>query len=126
VNLSQIAGGAEDIRVHPDGDLYVITGNGFIRVNTTGTYLGSFSTTNTNGLLSSAPQSLSFDNEGNIWALQGGRLLKIPVNSPAASKNYSFTSDLSNISSIDVLNISGNDNDLLLSKTSGNVAIRIK
>jgi PKD repeat protein len=126
INLSQIAGGAEEVVIHPDGNLYVITGNGFIKVNTTGTYLGSYSAANTGGLLSSAPQTLKFDNEGNIWVVQAGRLLKIPINSPSASKNYSFTPELTSISSVDVLNVSGTDNDLLLSKTSGNVAIRIK
>ena len=126
VNMSQITSGADDIKIHPNGDLYITTSSGFIRANTTGSYISSFNSSNTNGLLSTAPQSLAFDNEENIWVLQSGRLLKIPVMASTAAKNYSFTPDLTNISSVDVLNVNGTDNDLLLSKTSGNVAIRIK
>src|SRR5215203_6646910 len=126
VNTAGIAGGAGNIQVSANGEIYLSTGQGIVRVNSSGTFISSYTASNTNGLLTGAPKEFHFDGEGNIWVLYGGRLLKIPINTPANAKNYSYTADLNNISSFDVLNVTNSDKDILLAKTTGNAAIQIK
>jgi hypothetical protein len=50
----------------------------------------------------------------------------VPMSNSTNTKKYSFNADLSNLASLSVLDFSGTDSDILLSKTSGNAAIKIK
>ncbi len=126
VSVPGINDGAYEIKVHPNGDIYFITGTGIIRINSGGSLLNHYNISNTNGLLVSAPKSFDFDEKNNLWVIQNGRLLRIPINSSVGAKNYSFNADLNNIAAIDVLLISGTDTDILMAKTSGNVATKIR
>jgi len=125
VNTSGISGGAGEISVAGNGDLYLTTGVGMIRANSSGTLLNSYNSSNTGGLLTSDPKRYELDKKNNLWAVHNGRLLKIPANG-GSTKNYSFNSDLNTISGIELLFISGNDTDILLAKTSGNVATKVR
>lgn len=126
VDVPGIAGGAGNIRVHANGDMYFTTGTGVVRVNNNGSFIAGYTALTTGGLLRGAPGAFSFDNEGNMWVVYEGGLLKIPVNASGNTKNYSFTADLNNISSAAVLQVTETDSDILLAKTTGNVAIQIK
>ena len=125
LNGAAIHNGADEIKVHPNGEIYFTTNTGIVRLSSSGSFISSYTAANTNGLLSGAPRKFDFDNRGTIWAVYAGRLLKIPING-GASKNYSFTPDLLNVSSVSVLNLTDADTDILLAKTTGNGAIQIK
>jgi PKD repeat protein len=118
--------GGDEIKIHPNGEIYFTIDGGMMRTNGSGNQMNVYNSSNTNGLLGGAPKTYAFDNEGNLWALYSGRLLKIPVNASSNAQNYSFTGDLGNLSSFDILNVTGTDNDIILAKTSGNAAIKIK
>ncbi|MFL5740599.1 MAG: PKD domain-containing protein [Flavisolibacter sp.] len=126
INLSSVQGGLDDIRVHPDGDLYFSTPAGMGRASSSGNLLNVYTSSNTNGLLTGPPSNFDFDSRGNLWVVQSGRLLKIPAANSTNAKNYSFTSDLSAVAWVGVLQISNTDNDIYLAKTSANAAVRIK
>lgn len=126
VDVSGINGGADNIKVHPNGEIYFTTGSGIVRASRSGGFISSYTASTTNGVLGGTPQAFDFDSRGNIWAVYGGRLVKIPIDRSTNAKNYSFTSDLNNISAVAVLRLTDNDNDILLAKTSGNGAIQIK
>jgi ligand-binding sensor domain-containing protein len=121
-----IAGGGDDIKIAPNGDFYLTTSTGIVRANASGTSVGSYTAANTNGLIGGRPTTFDFDGENNLWVLFSGHLYKMPINKSAEIKKYSFNSDLSNLSWISVLNLSSTDSDILLSKTSGNAAIKIR
>ena len=125
LNGAAIRNGADQIKIHPNGDIYFATNTGIVRVSSSGSFISSYTAMNTNGLLSGAPVKFDFDNKGNIWAVYAGRLLKIPIDG-GASKNYSFTPDLLNVSSVGVLNLTDADTDILLAKTTANGVIQIK
>ncbi|HEU4610301.1 MAG TPA: hypothetical protein VFS31_19410, partial [Chitinophagaceae bacterium] len=97
-----------------------------VRVSDNGRFIANYTALTTGGLLRGAPTTFSFDNEGNMWVVYEERLLKIPINTSGNAKNYSFTADLNNISSATVLPLTETDSDILLAKTTGNVAIQIK
>jgi hypothetical protein len=126
VNVPGITGGAEELKVHPDGDIYFVSGTGIIRTNSTGSVLNNYNITNTGGLLVDDPRRFDFDNKNNLWVVHNNRLLKIPVAASTAAKNYSYNQDLSNIHDLYVLTISGADTDIIVTKTSGNVATKIR
>lgn len=121
-----IPGGGDDIKIAPNGDIYLTTSTGIVRANASGTLISSYTAANTNGLISGRPTTFDFDGENNLWVLFLGQLYKMPINKSAETKKYSFNSDLSNLSWISVLNLSSTDSDILLSKTSGNAAIKIR
>ena len=126
LNINGMIGGGNHIQVHPNGEILFAVSTGVIRINSSGTVLTNYSALNTGGLLTGAPSDYEFDEKGNLWAIQGGRLLKIPLATPANAKNYSFTSELNNPTSLDLFVVSGTDTDIMLAKTSGNAAVRIR
>jgi hypothetical protein len=67
-----------------------------------------------------------FDKKGNLWVLLSGHLYKLPVSNSGSTKKYSFNADLDTISSISVVTIAGTDTDILLAKTSGHAAIKVR
>lgn len=125
INVTGIIGGADRIQVHPNGEILFTTATGIIRINTSGSVLTNYTAVNTGGLLTGAPSDYKFDAKGNVWAIQG-RLLKIPLATPANAKNYSFTSELNSPTALDLFVVSGTDTDIMLAKTSGNAAVRIR
>jgi hypothetical protein len=125
VNTSGISGGAGELMVAANGDLYFTTGTGMVRANSSGSFMNSYNSASTNGLLTNAAKRFELDKRNNLWVVHNNRLLKIPVNG-GASKNYSFNPDLNSITAIDLLSLPGNDTDILLAKTSGNVATKVR
>jgi hypothetical protein len=95
-------------------------------MNSSGNTVATYNSSTTNGLISGRPTAYDFDTQGNMWVLLSGQLYKVPLANSANTKKYSFNADLSNLSSISVLNLSGTDSDILLAKTSGNAAIKIR
>ncbi|MGZ3937511.1 MAG: PKD domain-containing protein [Flavisolibacter sp.] len=126
VSNTSITGGGDDIQIAANGDIYVTTSTGIVRMNSSGSAIASFNSGTTNGLISGRPSAYDFDAQGNMWVLLSGQLYKVPLGNAANTKKYSFNADLSNISSISVLDLSGTDSDILLAKTSGNAAIKIR
>jgi sugar lactone lactonase YvrE len=126
VTNAGIIGGADNISVAGDGSLFFTSAQSIISTNSYGVFIRSYNIATTGGLLTGNPDDYSLDNEGNIWVVQGGRLIKIPVQNPGASRNYSYNSTLNGFSSLDIIQISGTDNDIFLTKTTGNAAIHIK
>jgi PKD repeat protein len=125
VEVNGMSNGAFDIQVQPNGEIFFSTVSGIMRVNSSGTVLGNYNASNTGGLLAGPPKAFVIDGTGNLWAIHAGRLLKIPLNG-GATLNYSVLPGLSNPSSLDILKLSATDNDIIISKTTGNAAIRIK
>jgi len=109
-----------------NGDIYVTTSTGIVRMNSSGNTVATYNSSTTNGLISGRPTAYDFDAQGNMWVLLSGQLYKVPLANSANTKKYSFNADLSDLSSISVLNLSGADSDILLAKTSGNAAIKIR
>jgi PKD repeat protein len=125
VDVNGMSNGSIDILVQPNGEIYFSTVSGIMRVNSSGTVLGNYNATNTGGLLAGPPKAFVLDGNGNIWAIHAGRLLKVPLNG-GATFNYSTIPRLANPSSLDILKLSATDNDIILSKTTGDAAIQIK
>jgi PKD repeat protein len=125
-NISGISGGAENIKVHPNGDVYFTIGNGMLRMNAAGILQTTYNSGTTNGQLTDRPADYDFDDRGNLWVVSAGHLYKIPSGTPSGIKNYSFTPDLNSIAAVSVLHLSGLDSDIILAKTSGNAAVKIK
>ena len=121
-----IAGGGDEIKIASNGEIYLTASTGIIRTNSLGSLISSYNGGNTNGLISARPSTFDFDGQGNLWVLLSGQLYKIPVANSGNTKKYSFNSDLSDISSVSILNLSASDSDILLAKTSGNAAIKIR
>lgn len=126
VLITGIVNGADEIRVHPNGDIFFTTTTGIIRTNSTGILLTNYNGATTSTMLSGQVSRFDFDNEENVWTVRSGKIIKIPITNPIASKNYSINSDLSNISTVAVLNVAGNNNDLIIAKTATNGAIQVK
>ena len=126
VSNTSITGGGDELRIVSNGEMYLTTSGGIVRTNSSGTTISSYNSGNTNGLISGRPSSFDFDAQGNLWVLLSGQLYKLPIANSGSTKKYSVNADLSNLSSLSVLNLSGSDSDILLSKTSGNAAIKIK
>jgi len=126
VSNTAITGGGDELKIAPNGDMYLTTSGGIVKTNNAGATVSSYTSANTNSLISGRPSAFDVDAQGNLWVVLSGQLYKVPVNNTAGTKRYSFNSDLSNLSSVSVLNLTGTDNDILLSKTSGNAAIKIK
>jgi PKD repeat protein len=126
VTLSGFVNDADGLKVYPNGELFFTVSSGIVRTSATGGLLNHFNAINTSLVLSGQPSRFDFDNEGNIWAVRSGRIIKIPIANSGSSKNYSINSDLSNISTIAVLNVAGNNNDLIIAKTATNGAIQVK
>ena len=126
VSNTAIVGGGDELKIAPNGDMYMTTSVGIVKTNSLVSTVSSYTSSNTNGLISGRPSSFDFDAEGNLWVLLSGQLYKVPTNNSTNTKKYSFNADLSNLASISVLDFSGTDSDILLSKTSGNAAIKIK
>jgi ligand-binding sensor domain-containing protein len=126
VDGTGILNGANLIKVHPNGELFVATETGIIRTNSTGGPIANYNALTTGTALSGEPKTFDFDNEGNLWVLVNGRLVKVPLSTPANAKNYGVVPALNGISSLSVLNVAGTDNDIIISKTANNGAIRIK
>lgn len=124
-NLS-IPGGGDNIKISPSGEIVLTSSTGIIRINSWGGLISNYNAGNTNGMINSRPDEFDFDVKGNIWVVLSGQLFKLPVNNSSNTKNYSFNNDLSGITSISVLNLSSSDSDILLAKTSGNAAIKIR
>jgi PKD repeat protein len=121
-----IVGGGDDIRIASNGEIYLTTSTGIVRTNSSGTLVNSYTAVNTNGLINGRPTTFDFDGQNNLWVLISGQLYKLPLNNSSETKKYSFNSDLSILSWISVLNLSSSDSDILLSKTSGNAATKIR
>jgi len=126
VDGTGILNGGDAIKVHATGDLFVATETGIIRTNGVGSPITNYNALSTGAVLSGAPTTFDFDNEGNLWVVRAGKLIKIPINNAAAAKSYSINSDLNAISYLSVLNVAGADNDIMISKTTTNGAIQIK
>jgi|GEM_PF-2047296 len=120
-----ITDGADDLRVHPNGDLYFTTTTGMVRTSSTGAVLNTYTAISTVGVLTGKPSAFDFDNEGNLWVLQSGKLIRIRVATPADAKNYSINADLSTIAALAVLNVANTNNDLFLAKTVNHGAIQV-
>jgi PKD repeat protein len=123
---ASIVGGGDEIQITSNGEIYVTSSVGIVRMNSSGGTINNYIAANTGGLISGRPTAFDFDSQGNMWVVLSGQLYKVPLANSVNTKNYSFNSDLSNISSISVLNLSGTDSDILLAKTSGNGAIKIR
>lgn len=121
-----VAGGGDNVTVAANGEIYFSTSTGIVRINSSGTLLNSYTAANTNGFINGRATTFDLDSQNNLWVLLSGQLYKLPVNSSSNTKKYSFNSDLDNLSWISVLNLSSSDTDILLSKTSGNAAIKIR
>ena len=121
-----ITGGGDELKIASNGDMYMTTSVGIVKTNSLLSTVSSYTSSNTNGLISGRPSSFDFDAEGNLWVLLSGQLYKVPMSNSTNTKKYSFNADLSNLASLSVLDFSGTDSDILLSKTSGNAAIKIK
>ncbi|HET7640594.1 MAG TPA: PKD domain-containing protein, partial [Ktedonobacteraceae bacterium] len=126
VSNTSITGGGDEIQIVSNGDIYVTTSTGIVRMNSTGSTTATYNSSTTNGLISTRPSAYDFDAQGNMWVLLSGQLYKVPLANPTNTKKYSFNAELSNISSISVLDLSSTDSDILLAKTSGNAAIKIR
>lgn len=125
VTNNGISGGADDIMVASNGELFFSTGTGIVRANSSGGLLTSYNSSNTNGLLTGRPSAFDLDDEGFIWALQNNRLLKIPV-AGGTTVNYSQNGTLTSLNDVSVLRLSLTDHDLILTKSTGNAALHVK
>jgi PKD repeat protein len=125
VNVNEITGGADNLKVAANGDLYFSMGSGIVRTNSSGKVLNVYTSQTTGGLLSGTPSDFVIDNEGVLWVVYSGQLIKIPF-SGGSSVNYSVSQQLKNISSLDIIKVSGSDNDILLAKTTSNGAVQVK
>jgi hypothetical protein len=121
-----ITGGGNEIKIASNGEIYLTTSAGIVRTNSSGAPINNYVATTTNGLISGRPTTFDFDGQNNLWVLLSGQLYKLPLGNSNSTKRYSFNSDLSGISWISVLNLSSSDSDILLAKTSGNAAIKIR
>jgi PKD repeat protein len=121
-----ITGGGDEIRIASNGEIYLTTSAGIVRMNSSGALLNAYTNANTGGLINGRPTTFDFDTQGNLWILLGGQVYKMPLSNSGAAKKYSFNSDLSNLSWISVLSLSSSDTDILLAKTSGDAAIKIR
>jgi PKD repeat protein len=121
-----ITGGGNEIKIASNGEIYLTTSAGIVRTNSSGAPINNYVATTTNGLISGRPTTFDFDGQNNLWVLLSGQLYKLPLGNSNSTKKYSFNSDLSGISWISVLNLSSSDSDILLAKTSGNAAIKIR
>ena len=126
VSNTSITGGGDELKIVSNGDMYMTTSGGIVKTNSAGATISSYNSGNTNGLISGRPSSYDIDGEGNLWLVLSGQLYKLPLANSGSTKKYSVNSDLGSLSSVSVLSLSGSDSDILLSKTSGNVAIKIK
>jgi len=126
VVLSGIVTEADELKVHPNGDLFLAVSGGLVRTSATGSLLNHYNAATTSMALGGQPSRFDFDSEGNVWAVQAGKIIKVPIANPAGSKNYSINSDLSNISNLAVLTVTSNNNDLIIAKTAANGAIQVK
>ena len=126
VNTSGITNGSDDIRLNASGEIFATTGTGILRANSSGNTISVYNSGNTNGFINGRPTSYDLDTQGNLWIALSGQLFKLPLNNSANTKKYSFNNDLSSLSSVSVLTLSTSDSDILLAKTSGNAAIKIR
>jgi PKD repeat protein len=126
VSVVGIIGGASELLVHTNGDLYLSTSTGIIRTNSQGAVMNNYNLATTGGVLNGEPASFELDAEANLWAIVQGRLVKVPVNNPSASKNYSFTAMLNNLVDLAVLQHTPTNSDLLLAKNSPNAAVIVR
>jgi PKD repeat protein len=126
VATSGIVGGGDEMKVNDDGEIYLTTETGIIRTNSSGTLISNYNSSNTNGFISGRPTMFDFDKKGNLWVLLAGHLYKLAVSNSGSTKKYSFNADLDTISSISVVTIAGTDTDILLAKTSGHAAIKVR
>jgi ligand-binding sensor domain-containing protein len=121
-----ITGGGDEIKIASNGEIYLTFNTGIARLNSSGILINTYTAANTNGLITGRPSSYDFDTQSNLWVVLSGELYKIPISTSTNTKKYSFNSDLNNLSSLSVLNLSGTDSDIFLAKTSGNAAIKIR
>jgi PKD repeat protein len=121
-----IVNGSDDIKLNSAGEIFVTTGTGILTANSSGGAITNYNSGNTNGLINGRPSTFDFDVQGNLWVLLSGQLYKLPIANSNNTKKYSFNADLGSLSSISVLNLSTSDSDILLAKTSGNAAIKIR
>jgi PKD repeat protein len=126
VNTSGISNGTDDIKLNAAGEIFVTTGTGILRAGSSGNTISNYNSGNTGGLINGRPSTFDFDVQGNLWILLSGQLYKLPIANSSNTKKYSFNADLGSLSSISVLNLSTSDSDILLAKTSGNAAIKIR
>lgn len=126
VSTNGIVNGSDDIKIDPNGDLFFTTGNGIVRANSAGAFLANYSGNTTQGFIAGRPSVFDFDDKGNLWVIFSGHLFKLPIENSGNTKKYSFNSDLDNLSWVSVLPLSNGTNNILLAKTSGNAAIKIR
>jgi len=126
INGAGISNGGDEIKIGPTGEIFIASGTGIVRTNSFGNVNGNYNRDNTGGLINGRPAAFDFGTGGNLWVLISGQLYKLPLSNSGGTKKYSFNSDLSNLSSIGVLNLSSSDTDILLAKNSGNAAIKIR
>jgi PKD repeat protein len=126
VNTSEILNGGDNLRISPTGEIYLATGTGILRLNSSGNTIKNYNSAATSGMINGRPLEFDFDEQGNLWVLLSGQLYKVPIANSNNTKKYSFNTDLSSLTSISALNFSNTDSDILLAKKSGNAAIKIR
>jgi hypothetical protein len=125
VNTAGISGGADNLVVASNGDLFFSTGNGIVRTSSSGNLITNYNSSNTGGLLTGSPTAFDLDSEGFIWALQNNRLLRIPI-AGGTTVNYSQNATLTSLNDLSVLQLSSTDHDLILTKSTGNAVLHVK
>jgi ligand-binding sensor domain-containing protein len=118
--------GCTEVKFSSNGEIYFNTAAGIVRTNSSGSVISSYNSGTTGGMITGRPSTFDLDGHGNLWVLLGDQLYKLPIANSGNTKKYSFNQDLSNLSSISVLNLSQTDSDILLAKNSGNGAIKIR
>lgn len=122
--LSGIPTGGDDLEVHPNGDLFFATSIGIARTDSRGTLKGLYTSAQTGGVLTGTPRTFRLEG-ANIWAIQNGRLVKVPIDDPGRSLNYSINADLNGLSWLDIIFLGGGNIDLALAKGNENAAIHV-
>lgn len=126
ITTSETLNGGDNLRISPTGEMYVTSGTGILRLNSSGNTIKNYNSASTNGMINGRPSEFDFDEQGNLWVLLSGQLYKVPIANGNNTKKYSFNTDLSSLTSISALNFSNTDSDILLAKNSGNAAIKIR
>lgn len=118
--------GGDEIRIASNGEIFVATSTGIVRANSSGSVINNYTAATTSGFINGRPTTFDFDEQSNLWILLSGQLYKLPINNSSDTKKYSYNADLGGLSWISVLNLTSSDSDIILSKTSGNVATKIR
>jgi len=124
-NVAGITDGADQAVALSSGEVLFATQTGIVRISNNGSLVQQYNLLTTAGQLTGKPARFLYDGAGQIWAVQGGKLLKIPAAAPSGTKNYSINGTLGNLAYADLLRKSGQDLDLILAKNENNGAIQV-